>query len=79
MDIIRAWKDKEYRMSLTEEQRSLLPDNPAGLAGMELSDDDLKNIVGGGGGSKDDGKNKTHSLVKVCLFSSYVFGDVCIG
>ena len=30
MDIIRAWKDEEYRLSLTEEQRALLPDNPAG-------------------------------------------------
>jgi mersacidin/lichenicidin family type 2 lantibiotic len=79
MDIIRAWKDKEYRMSLTEEQRSLLPDNPAGLAGMELSDDDLKNIVGGGGGSKGDGKKGTHSLVEVCLVSTYIYGDVCIG
>jgi mersacidin/lichenicidin family type 2 lantibiotic len=47
MDTIRAWKDEEYRMSLTEEQRSLLPDNPAGL--VELSDAELESIAGGGG------------------------------
>ena len=45
MDIIRAWKDEEYRMSLTEEQRALLPDNPAGPT--ELSDADLDSAVGG--------------------------------
>jgi mersacidin/lichenicidin family type 2 lantibiotic len=45
MDIIRAWKDEEYRMSLTEEQRALLPDNPAGL--LELSEADLESVEGG--------------------------------
>jgi mersacidin/lichenicidin family type 2 lantibiotic len=79
MDIIRAWKDEEYRMSLTEEQRALLPDNPAGLAGRELSDDDLKNIVGGGGGSHDGGKGKSHTIVKACVLSTALFVDVCSG
>jgi mersacidin/lichenicidin family type 2 lantibiotic len=46
MNIIRAWKDEEYRLSLSDEERSLLPDNPAGP--MELSDDELSSIVGGG-------------------------------
>jgi mersacidin/lichenicidin family type 2 lantibiotic len=45
MDIVRAWTDEEYRLGLSEEQRALLPENPAGL--MELSDDDLQTIVGG--------------------------------
>jgi mersacidin/lichenicidin family type 2 lantibiotic len=31
MDIIRAWKDEEYWLSLTEEQRVLLSDNPTRL------------------------------------------------
>ena len=44
MDTIRAWKDEEYRLSLSEEQQALLPENPAGL--MELSDADLESIVG---------------------------------
>jgi len=45
MDIIRAWKDEEYRLSLSEEEQALLPANPAGLT--ELSDDELDSIVGG--------------------------------
>jgi mersacidin/lichenicidin family type 2 lantibiotic len=45
MDIIRAWKDEKYRLSLTEEQRALLPDNPP--RPLELSDADLERIVGG--------------------------------
>jgi mersacidin/lichenicidin family type 2 lantibiotic len=45
MDIVRAWTDEEYRLGLSEGQLALLPENPAGL--MELSDDDLQNIVGG--------------------------------
>jgi mersacidin/lichenicidin family type 2 lantibiotic len=77
MDIIRAWKDEEYRLSLTEEQCAQLPDNPAGLAGMELSDDDLENIVGGGG-SKDGGR-KSHAIVKACVLSTALFINVCSG
>ena len=30
VNIIRAWKDEEYRNSLTDEQRAALPANPAG-------------------------------------------------
>ncbi|MBS3030689.1 MAG: mersacidin/lichenicidin family type 2 lantibiotic (plasmid) [Dolichospermum sp. DET50] len=44
-DIIRAWKDEDYRASLTEEQRLQLPENPAGL--IELTDDDMSSMVGG--------------------------------
>lgn len=44
-DIIRAWKDEEYRNSLTEEQKEQLPENPAGL--IELTDEDLSSMAGG--------------------------------
>lgn len=44
-DIIRAWKDRDYRESLSEEQRSQLPENPAGIT--DLSDEVLESIVGG--------------------------------
>jgi mersacidin/lichenicidin family type 2 lantibiotic len=44
VDIIRAWKDAEYRQSLTAEQRAALPDNPAGLA--ELSEEELAQVAG---------------------------------
>jgi len=30
IDIIRAWKDEAYRDGLSEEERKLLPANPAG-------------------------------------------------
>lgn len=45
-DIVRAWKDENYRQSLSEEQRSLLPANPAGE--VELNDADLQDAFGAG-------------------------------
>jgi mersacidin/lichenicidin family type 2 lantibiotic len=47
VDIIRAWKDEEYRLGLTEAERALLPGHPAGL--IELDDDQMKMVLGGGG------------------------------
>jgi len=38
-NIIRAWKDEGYRMSLSEAERAMLPENPAGI--LELSDAQL--------------------------------------
>jgi mersacidin/lichenicidin family type 2 lantibiotic len=45
IDIARAWKDEEYRNSLSEEQKAQLPDNPAGQ--IELTDEDLNAVAGG--------------------------------
>jgi mersacidin/lichenicidin family type 2 lantibiotic len=45
IDIARAWKDEEYRNSLSEEQKAQLPDNPAGQ--FELTDEDLNDVAGG--------------------------------
>ena len=44
-DIIRAWKDPEYRDSLSEEQRSQLPENPAGI--IDLPDKEMESVAGG--------------------------------
>jgi mersacidin/lichenicidin family type 2 lantibiotic len=44
-DIIRAWKDEEYRQSLSAADREMLPQHPAGF--MELSDEDLGGVAGG--------------------------------
>jgi mersacidin/lichenicidin family type 2 lantibiotic len=45
-EIVRAWKDEEYRNSLTEAQRQYAGENyPAGE--MELSDEELEHISGG--------------------------------
>jgi mersacidin/lichenicidin family type 2 lantibiotic len=42
--IVRAWKDQEFRESLSPEDRSCLPAHPSGL--VELTDEDL-GMVGG--------------------------------
>ena len=44
-DIIRAWKDEEYRNSLSELERAALPQHPAGE--IELSDAELETVAGG--------------------------------
>lgn len=46
VDIIRAWKDDEYRNSLSPEELAALPAHPAGF--MALSDEDLGDVTGGG-------------------------------
>jgi len=38
IDVIRAWKDEEYRLGLSEAERALLPAHPAGA--VEISDAD---------------------------------------
>ncbi len=43
--IIRAWKDEEFRNSLSAEERALLPENPVGV--VELSDDEIADVSGG--------------------------------
>jgi mersacidin/lichenicidin family type 2 lantibiotic len=42
---IRAWKDAEYRVSLTDDERGALPEHPAGR--IELGDLELEGIAGG--------------------------------
>ena len=44
-DIIRAWKDEDYRNSLSETERAALPQHPAGQ--IELSDAELEAVAGG--------------------------------
>ena len=43
-DIIRAWKDKTYRQSLSSEQQTALPEHPAGE--IELAEEDLDQVQG---------------------------------
>lgn len=45
-DIIRAWKDEDYRNSLSDEQQSQLPENPAGI--IELPNEVTQSLAGGG-------------------------------
>lgn len=44
LDIIRAWKDKTYRNSLSADELAQLPEHPAGA--IELTDDELTNVDG---------------------------------
>ncbi len=43
--IIRAWKDQDYRSSLSAKQRASLPQHPAGS--IELDNAALKEVIGG--------------------------------
>lgn len=45
LDVVRAWKDEEYRESLSAADRSQLPQNPAGI--IELTDQDMNGVEGG--------------------------------
>ena len=58
IDIVRAWKDDEYRSSLVEGENSegekpeadapiVIPPNPAGDLGEGLDDKDLEKVQGG--------------------------------
>jgi mersacidin/lichenicidin family type 2 lantibiotic len=46
VNVIRAWKDEEYRLGLSEAERARLPENPAGL--LEQTEAELERTVGGG-------------------------------
>ena len=47
VDVIRAWKDEDYYLSLRDVQRQALPAHPAAL--IDIRDEDLRNISGGSG------------------------------
>ncbi|HEV2863658.1 MAG TPA: mersacidin/lichenicidin family type 2 lantibiotic [Pyrinomonadaceae bacterium] len=44
-EIIRAWKDAEYRRGLSREELARLPQHPAGV--LELTDEELSSVQGG--------------------------------
>lgn len=44
-NIIRAWKDEEYRLKLSDAEIAQLPNHPSGL--LELTDADLGSVAGG--------------------------------
>lgn len=65
--IIRAWKDPEYRLSLSEAQQALLPPHPAGR--IELTDADLDHIAGG----RINLNNPPTVLIRACQILSLEF------
>lgn len=62
VDIIRAWKDEEYRNSLSAEQQASLVKNPAG----EISIDELKEVSGGQLITRGDIQSPTKSIPMHC-------------
>ena len=64
IDVARAWRDEDYYMSLTEEERSSLGAHPAGAK--TVADDALTSITGGCGGYYG---NKTPA-VTVCYMTN---------
>lgn len=47
--IIEAWRNEEYYLGLSEEERAGLPAHPSGVTGIE--DEILRSVTGGCGGS----------------------------
>lgn len=45
--IVQAWKNPEYRASLSREQRVALPENPSGKPLTELDESELGEVSGG--------------------------------
>jgi mersacidin/lichenicidin family type 2 lantibiotic len=45
VDVVRAWKDPEYRRNLSKAELQLLPEHPAGL--IELSPSECSDVSGG--------------------------------
>jgi mersacidin/lichenicidin family type 2 lantibiotic len=55
VDIVRAWKDVEYRQSLTPEELASLPPHPTGA--YILTEEELKQVTGGAASTIDTFNN----------------------
>ena len=67
-DIVRAWKDAEYRQSLSAEEQALLPEHPAGA--IELTDEELHQVAGGGTTPFNCPQPQTTMPVIVCAITT---------
>jgi mersacidin/lichenicidin family type 2 lantibiotic len=63
-DIIRAWKDAEFRSSLSEAERAMLPSNPAGS--IELADPELERTSARASGLRVKSTLKAGSGLPMC-------------
>jgi mersacidin/lichenicidin family type 2 lantibiotic len=75
VDVIRAWRDEKYYLSLTSEQRQALPAHPAGL--IELSDDDIRQVFGGSGSTNTDCSHPVLACSNVPLCNISAATTVC--
>jgi len=73
IDITRAWKDPEYRRSLTAEERASLPPDPTGEP--PASEEELRKIVGGLMVSTDvtlGGPTRCRTAYPECCYNSTI-------
>jgi mersacidin/lichenicidin family type 2 lantibiotic len=63
-DIIRAWKDAEFRSSLSEAERAMLPSHPAGS--IELGDPSLDRTAAKASGLRVKSTLKAGSMCPTC-------------
>ena len=82
-DIARAWKDESYRESLSAEELSLLPENPAG----ELTDAEMAEVAGGFDGLGGFGfgglfaTQRNESVAVICeinVFSVNIIANIAV-
>jgi mersacidin/lichenicidin family type 2 lantibiotic len=69
VNIVRAWKDAEYRASLEAAEQAKVPAHPAGL--IDLTGTEMSDVVGGDGGNgtgthHGTGGNCTPNYTAVC-------------
>lgn len=67
--IIRAWKDEDYRLGLSPSELSALPQNPAGV--VEL----LPEEVGSARGMEEELADS--ALILTCLLCTLCVGHTC--
>jgi len=73
IDIVRAWKDEEYRSSLSSEEQAMLPANPAGA--FELSDADLESVHGAHKGGDFVNTNALACIQSVLIYCMTISGN----
>jgi mersacidin/lichenicidin family type 2 lantibiotic len=73
-NLVKAWKDEEYRSSLSEAERAMLPENPAG--NLELTDAELE-LVAGGYRRRSSSSVSCFFTINVCLGSFACIGTNC--
>jgi len=68
MEIVKAWKDEEYRATLTAEQRAQLPEHPSGIIEFEQPELEDESMFGPAAGHckiytnyTDTGQCSTHT------------------
>jgi mersacidin/lichenicidin family type 2 lantibiotic len=62
-EVIRSWKDEDFRSSLSDAEQALLPENPAGL--VELTDEELQQLDIAGGSTAPCGAIVASIVVSV--------------